>query len=99
MRTLIASSALAAVAALSLPQLASAQVGNPVNEAPYCLMNPDGQANCSFQSMNSCEQNSARFGADFRCVENPHSGADRVFREVEPGATIGEGEPRLRERR
>jgi hypothetical protein len=97
MRTLIAS-AVTAAALLAAPQLALAQAGNPANQAPYCLQSPGGAPNCSYQTMNQCEQNSAHFGPDFRCVQNPHSAADRAYEQVEPGATTGAGAPRLPER-
>jgi len=93
MRILIASAAMAA-ALFAAPQLAVAQVGNPAAQAPVCMQGPNGAPNCSYQTMNQCQANTAHFGPDYRCIENPHSAADRAYEQVEPGATTGAGAPR-----
>jgi hypothetical protein len=89
MRILIASATLAA-ALFAVPQLAMAQANFGYNAAPYCLQNPDGSANCSYQSMNGCLRSKANVSPNMRCIENPRSGANRVFRQVEP-LTSGQG--------
>jgi len=93
MRTLIASAALAA-ALFAAPQLALAQAGDPANQAPYCMQGPGSAPNCSYQTMNQCEQNTARFSPEYRCLENPHAAANRAYEQVEPGVTTGAGQPR-----
>jgi hypothetical protein len=90
MRTFITSAALA-TALWAAPGAAQAQINSGYNGAPYCLVNPDGSGNCSYQSMNECLRSRANVSANMRCLPNRASGADRAWRRVEQPSTTGLG--------
>jgi len=90
MRTFIISAALAATL-LAMPEAALAHANYGYNAAPYCLINPDGSGNCSYQTMNDCLRSTSNVSANMRCLPNRASGANRAWRRVERPSTTGLG--------
>ena len=94
MRTLIASAALA-TALFAAPQLALAQAGDPAKSGAVLYARPRQSPELLLSDCQiNCEQNTARFSPEYRCLENPHAAANRVYEQVEPGVTTGAGQPR-----
>ena len=71
MRTMIASSILAAAALLAAPMIAVAQT--PMGDAPICLKSASGSTSCVYRTMASCEQAKLAGTAD-QCIDKSQAG-------------------------
>ena len=71
MRTMIASSILAAAALLAAPMIAVAQT--PMGDAPICLKSASGSISCVYRTMAACEQAKLAGAAD-QCVDKSQAG-------------------------
>jgi hypothetical protein len=70
----VVASTIVAVGLGTYPQIAGAQINMNYNAAPYCLQNPDGSGNCSYQTYYECK--TAGMSPNMRCIKNPYSGAN-----------------------
>jgi hypothetical protein len=71
MRTMIASSALAAAALLAAPAIATAQT--PMGDAPFCLKSAAGSTSCVYRTMAACEQAKLP-GSPDQCIDRTQAG-------------------------